>query len=136
MKATRIEPPDTRTPFALRRARTCYDHLAGEVAVSIYEFMQNAGWITPDGSEITQKGHIHLQQVGVVLDPKTRRKPCCGCLDWSERRCHLGGDAGAALLNCCEQKGWLIRTPGYREVCITEDGRSAFKRLFQTEVSR
>ncbi|WP_342754323.1 winged helix-turn-helix domain-containing protein [Pantoea sp. MBD-2R] len=132
----RIEPPATRTPYALRRARTCYDHLAGEVAVGIYEFMQNANWIAADGNSITQKGHRQLPQLGVVLDTTTRRKSCCGCLDWSERRCHLGGDAGAALLSCLVQKGWVMRTAGYREVSITEEGRSAFKRLFHIDVSR
>lgn len=118
------------TPVALRQARTCYDHLAGEIAVTIFEFMQREGWITDDGRAVTDVGKRQLEKIGVALDPHTRRKPCSACLDWSERRFHLGGDAGAALLIAFEQQGWLRRTPGYREVTVTAEGRAAFFRLF------
>jgi DNA-binding transcriptional ArsR family regulator len=120
----------SRTPPELRQARTCYDHLAGEIAVDIYAFLQREGWITDDGSAVTNVGKRQLEKIGVTLDPHTRRKPCCACLDWSERRFHLGGDAGAALLIAFEQQGWLRRTPGYREVIITGEGKAAFLRLF------
>ncbi|AMO47478.1 DNA-binding transcriptional regulator, ArsR family [Kosakonia oryzendophytica] len=120
----------TRTPVELRRARTCYDHLAGEIAVDIYEFMQREGWVTDEGSAVTEPGKRKLEALGVTLDPRTRRKPCCACLDWSERRFHLGGDAGASLLIAFEHKGWLRRTPGYREVTVTDEGKSALFRVF------
>lgn len=122
--------PVTRTPAALRLARTCYDHLAGEIAVGVYGFMQQEGWISDEGSAVTDVGKRQLEKIGVTLDPRTRRKPCCACLDWSERRFHLGGDAGAALLIAFEQQGWLRRTPGYREVTVTDEGARAFFRLF------
>ncbi|MDH8318736.1 transcriptional regulator, partial [Klebsiella pneumoniae] len=64
-----------------------------------------------------------------------RRKPCCPCLDWSERRFHLGGDAGSSLMALFEQKGWITRTPGYREVQVTNSGRAALSRLFNLKVS-
>ncbi|WP_342323821.1 winged helix-turn-helix domain-containing protein [Kosakonia sp. BYX6] len=124
------QSPATRTPVALRQARTCYDHLAGEIAVDIYAFMQREGWITHDGSAVTDHGKRSLEKIGVTLDPRSRRKPCSACLDWSERRFHLGGDTGAALLIAFEHRGWLKRTPGYREVTVTEEGKAGFLRVF------
>lgn len=118
------------TPSSLRVARTCYDHLAGEIAVHIYDFMAAEGWVMSDGTSMTPSGQEQFRELGIMLNPKTRRKTCCGCLDWSERRFHLGGEAGAALYTHCEQKGWLTRTPGFRDVNITASGKRAFERLF------
>lgn len=131
MKFTQM--PATRTPVNLRVARTCYDHLAGQVAVRIYDFMCDEGWLEPDGNKLTPAGKLQFQNMGAVTHPQTRRKPSCACLDWSERRFHLGGDAGAALLTTFEQKGWLTRAHGYREVTITELGKKAFSRLFRID---
>ncbi|KHT17912.1 ArsR/SmtB family transcription factor [Pectobacterium brasiliense] len=119
------------TPSSLRVARTCYDHLAGEIAVQIYDYMVVEGWITPDGVSLTLSGQKQFRELGIMLNPKTRRKTCCACLDWSERRFHLGGEAGAAFFTHCEQKGWLTRIPGFREVTITSSGKLAFKKLFK-----
>ncbi len=82
--------PETRTPSRLRQARTCYDHLAGEAAVAIYRYMEQQAWIDAQGSALTEEGERQFQRLGVMLDPQTRRKPCAACLDWSERRFHLG----------------------------------------------
>lgn len=131
MKYTQM--PATRTPANLRVARTCYDHLAGSVAVQIYDFMCEDGWLEPDGHKLTATGKLHFQNMGVITNPHTRRKSSCACLDWSERRFHLGGDAGAALLIAFEQKRWLTRIPGYREVAITEAGKKAFSRIFRID---
>ncbi|EPO1791590.1 ArsR/SmtB family transcription factor [Cronobacter turicensis] len=122
--------PATRTPGHLRHARTCYDHLAGELAVQLYAFMLEEKWLTPDGDALTPFGRERFAALGVPLSPKPRRKACCPCLDWSERRYHLGGDAGAALLTLFVQQGWLLRTPGYREVTVTAAGRAALHRVF------
>lgn len=119
------------TPSSLRLARTCYDHLAGAIAVDIYDVMVSDGWITSDGASLTPAGQQQFQALGITLNAKTRRKVCCGCLDWSERRFHLGGEAGAAFFAHCEQKGWLTRTPGFRDVTITASGKRAFKKLFR-----
>ncbi|MEQ9927038.1 winged helix-turn-helix domain-containing protein [Pectobacterium brasiliense] len=118
------------TPSSLRAARTCYDHLAGEIAVHIYDFMVAEGWVTSDGASMTPSGQEQFRELGIMSKLKTRRKTCCGCLDWSERRFHLGGEAGAAFFAHCEQKGWLTRIPGFREVTITTSGKLAFKKLF------
>ncbi|MBA0167834.1 helix-turn-helix transcriptional regulator [Pectobacterium sp. CFBP8739] len=119
------------TPSSLRVARTCYDHLAGEIAVQIYDYMVVEGWITPDGVSLTLSGQNQFRELGIMLNPKTRRKACCACLDWSERRFHLGGEAGAAFFTYCEQKEWLTRISGFREVIITSSGKQAFKKLFK-----
>ncbi|HFZ8993486.1 TPA: ArsR/SmtB family transcription factor [Citrobacter freundii] len=127
--------PEPRTPGHLRFARTCYDHLAGELAVKIYEFMLQEKWLVADGTALTVLGKSHLQNLGAVLDPRPRRKPCCPCLDWSERRCHLGGDAGSALMTLFLQKEWITRTQGYREVNLTDSGRTAISRLFRIQLT-
>lgn len=122
------------TPSSLRQARTCYDHLAGEVAVKIYDLMLAEQWLTADGSALTGKGQQQFEQWGITLDPQSRRKKCSACLDWSERRFHLGGEAGAAFFAYGEEKGWFTRTPGYREVNITPAGKRALKKAFGIDV--
>ncbi|KEA50477.1 ArsR family transcriptional regulator [Mangrovibacter sp. MFB070] len=125
-----VQAPESRAPVLLRHARTCYDHLAGEVAVKIYQVMHQAEWITPDGSTLTPKGTLAFLQAGITLNTASRRKPCTACLDWSERQFHAGGEVGAALLRTFEQNNWLVRTPGYREVTITAAGEKALQRIF------
>jgi DNA-binding transcriptional ArsR family regulator len=123
-------PPETTAPKAMRDARTCYDHLAGAVAVQIYDDMQAEGWLEEDGSALTLYGREQFLQLGISLSAHSRRKACCACLDWSERRFHLGGEAGAALLIHLESKGWIQRVVGFREVVVTASGRSAVKKHF------
>ncbi|MCY0773700.1 winged helix-turn-helix domain-containing protein [Enterobacter cloacae complex sp. 2022EL-00788] len=127
---SRITPPETSAPKALREARTCYDHLAGTVAVQIYEFMKAEGWLEADGSALTLYGREQFLKLGVPLSAHPRRKACCACLDWSERRFHLGGEAGAALLMHLESKGWIQRVAGYREVVVTGAGKAAVRKYF------
>ena len=122
------------TPSSLRIARTCYDHLAGEVAVNIYDFMISEGWMTPDGVSMMPLGKKQFMELGISINPNSRRKECCGCLDWSERRFHLGGEAGAAFLTHCEQKGWLTKSIGFREVAITASGKRMFGKLFKLHI--
>ncbi|WP_446226623.1 ArsR/SmtB family transcription factor [Photobacterium arenosum] len=125
-----MQPPKTRVPAELQRARTCYDHLAGEIAVGIYDYLFANAWITSDGNALTPLGKAQFSQLGVMLDAKTKRKKCCACLDWSERKFHLGGHAGAALFQCFEQQGWIEKVPGYREVTVTAKGQAAFSQYF------
>jgi hypothetical protein len=119
----------------LRYARTCYDHLAGELAVKIYDFLLHENWLEADGNALTPAGKEHFQRLGAVLDPRPRRKACCPCLDWSERRFHLGGDAGQALMTLLLQKEWISRAPGFREVSVTDSGRVAMRRLFGLDLA-
>lgn len=123
-------PPETTAPKALREARTCYDHLAGTVAVQIYDFMQAQGWLETDGSALTVYGREQFLTLGISLSTNPRRKACCACLDWSERRFHLGGEAGAALLAYLDSNGWIQRVAGYRDVVVTASGNVAIKKRF------
>lgn len=122
------------TPIHLRKARTCYDHLAGEVAVILYEFMRQEQWFTDDGDGLSALGQLKFQQMGVVVLTHSKRKAVCECLDWSERRSHLGGSSGAALLSAFEQNGWLTRIQGYREVNFTDEGKRALHRFFKLKL--
>lgn len=123
-------PARSKVPQELVQARTCYDHLAGDVAVQIYAYLVKYQWITQDGTELTPAGKHQLGELGVSLDARTRRKRCCACLDWSERQFHLGGQAGSALLVFLEQQRWIERVPGYREVVISAKGRAALAQQF------
>ncbi|EKS7111161.1 TPA: winged helix-turn-helix transcriptional regulator [Enterobacter ludwigii] len=127
---SRITPPETTAPKALREARTCYDHLAGTVAVQIYDFMQAQGWLETDGSALTVYGREQFLTLGISLSTNPRRKACCACLDWSERRFHLGGEAGAALLAYLDSNGWIQRVAGFRDVVVTASGNVAIKKRF------
>ncbi len=124
------------TPASLRFARTCYDHLAGGIAVDIFNAMVNREWLSSDGAVLTDKGHHQFACMGIELNRKTRRKHSCGCLDWSERRFHLGGEAGAALFSHGERQEWLVRVKGYREVTLTTAGRLNFKKWFGIDAFR
>jgi len=118
---------------ALRRARTCYDHLAGEVAVAIADRLAERGHVelSPDGAALTETGAAFLAGIGVDL-PAQGRHPvfCRPCLDWSERRPHLAGAVGAALYKGCVAQGWLRPVEGSRAVTITRAGEAGLARAF------
>ncbi|TKB49627.1 ArsR/SmtB family transcription factor [Ferrimonas aestuarii] len=123
-------PSRSRVPTDLLNARTCYDHLAGEVAVKLYDSLVIHDWLKQDGSDLTAQGKEKLLQLGIQINPKTKRKKCCPCLDWSERKFHVGGHLGAALLIFFEERNWVERVIGYREVTITPKGQAELKRHF------
>jgi DNA-binding transcriptional ArsR family regulator len=114
----------------LREARTCYDHLAGRLGVALADVLVTEGSILlgREAGEVTPSGLARFEALGVRLDgPKaTRRLLCRPCLDWSERRPHLAGRLGAAMLQRFLALGWLVRPRDGRAVQITEDGRQGF----------
>ncbi|EGT4255352.1 ArsR family transcriptional regulator [Citrobacter amalonaticus] len=111
------------TPLSLRQARTCYDHLAGEVAVRLFDTLVSRQWLTANGETLTPLGEEKLAALGVVVQTgSSRRKFSCGCLDWSERRYHLGGVLGAALLDWFIALQGIKTTPGSRHVTFTPSG--------------
>lgn len=123
-----LQVPKTKTPVNLRYARTCYDHLAGEIAVEIYDRLITKQWLAHDGTVLTAQGKQAFAALGIAIDSSSsRRKFCCPCLDWSERRYHLGGALGASLLLHFTQQRWIEPVKGYREVRITTAGHRAFK---------
>ncbi|HEV3427331.1 MAG TPA: helix-turn-helix transcriptional regulator [Paraburkholderia sp.] len=132
--ATAPERPVTRpartVPLEMRHARTCYDHMAGEVAVQVFERLVDGGLLTLKGDDLeaTQTGAARLAEWGVDLGAlrARRRRFACTCLDWSERRPHLGGALGAALLERFTSNGWVERTSRPRVLRITPLGQREF----------
>ena len=129
------------TPAHLRYARSCYDHLAGTVAVALHEQLLRQGWLITVENQL-QPGNQHYQlsssgtqlftAMGVDLQPKprSRRQYACACLDWSERKAHLGGYLGAALLEMMLARQWLLREPDERVLHLTRKGQIALKQHF------
>jgi hypothetical protein len=111
---------------ALRKARVCYDHLAGELGVLVYDSLARRGAfvLDADGIALTAKGQDAVRALGIDTGklPASRRPFCRTCLDWSERRHHLAGQLGTALLDRFQQLGWASRVPDSRVLAFTPDG--------------
>jgi DNA-binding transcriptional ArsR family regulator len=116
---------------ALRTARSCYDHLAGRLAVAMTDSLIDREFVTLalDGGEVTDRGHAFLEEFGAQPVPG-KRVFCRPCLDWSERRPHIAGRLGAALSSRCFELGWVARQRDSRAVAITEPGREGFAARF------
>jgi DNA-binding transcriptional ArsR family regulator len=117
----------------LRRGRTCYDHLAGELGVAITESLIRRGAVTfgPDGGTLTPAGMDFFERLEVAIEPGNPRRPLCRpCMDWSERRLHLAGRAGTALARHTLERGWVQRQKGSRAVLVTETGAAALRDQF------
>ena len=118
---------------ALRVARVCYDHLAGERGVWLLAQLRGRGLLAGrDGCGISAAGEVFFAQLGLDLDTigKSRRVTARACLDWSERRDHLGGALGAAIFERMLALGWAERESGSRVVTFTTHGARAFRRRF------
>jgi hypothetical protein len=125
----------TGTPHELRTARTCYDHMAGTIAVSLHDRMLALGWLSSqdDASyEVTAPGEEALGIVGidVARARSMRRRFAYGCIDWSERRPHIAGALGAALLDVFLRKGWVTPESDSRALVVTNRGREALNVRF------
>lgn len=125
--------PGPRDP-AMRRARVCYDHLAGEMGVALLDSLVRAGRIARDGDDLslTGDGERVLRDFGIDLDCLAggRRGLCRPCLDWSMRRHHLGGALGAALFSRFEALQWIRRDGSSRALRLTRAGVAGFERNF------
>jgi len=119
---------------ALRRARVCYNHLAGEMGVEMYRALQARGYLTGagDGLCLTEAGRGFIAGLGIDLAalPRSRAPLCRECLDWSARQSHLAGQLGRALLSQFISNGWARRAKGSRAVLFTPAGEAAFSRAF------
>jgi DNA-binding transcriptional ArsR family regulator len=123
---------------ALRAGRTCYDHLAGYLGVSIADALIAAGCVElgSDGGEVTGAGMKMLDRAGIEFGAGDRRRIFCRpCLDWSERRPHLAGVVGAAICTHCFAKGWIRRVQGTRAVAVTPKGQRGFRETFGIRLS-
>lgn len=121
---------------ALRKARVCYDHLAGELGVWVYEQMLQTGifQLYSGGLQLTEHGQDWFQQLGIDTEEvaSSRRAFCRGCLDWSERKDHLAGALGAALLKRIEALGWARRAKDSRAIVFSANGEEALRAMFAT----
>jgi DNA-binding transcriptional ArsR family regulator len=127
---------------ALRRARTCYDHLAGELGVALADALVAGGYVelTNEAGLVTGSGVDFLGRIGVdrdaLLAPRTKRSGlvlCRACLDWSERRWHVAGAVGAAICTHSFANGWIRRIDGTRAVMITPKGLRVFREQFRAK---
>jgi len=128
------------TPNRLRAARTCYDHMAGTLGVLLHDrlqAMQSLSAADGDNSyDVTPKGIKMFQSLGIDVDQMRalRRRFAFACLDWSERRSHLGGAIGAALLKVALQRKWVTQDLDSRALSITRQGRRELWNRFGVRV--
>ncbi len=125
--------PGPKEP-ALRKARICYDHLAGDYGVRMLDSLIAKGAIDAmgDGLALTESGETELKTIEIDVHAlKSSRRPLCrSCLDWSERRAHLAGSLGKALLSNFLEKGWARHTAESRSVVFSPEGERQFLALF------
>jgi DNA-binding transcriptional ArsR family regulator len=120
---------------ALRKARVCYDHLAGELGVLVFDSLRErrALMLGKDDLELTDAGRELFGRLGIDADAlrNQRRTFCRTCLDWSERRHHLAGALGASLLARMLELGWARREKDSRVVSFTPVGERLLRKTFQ-----
>jgi DNA-binding transcriptional ArsR family regulator len=117
---------------ALKRARTCYDHLAGELGVAVTNALVERDVLAreDDGFAVGRAGRRWLDDVGLDLDAlrAARRSFARGCVDWTERRPHVAGSLGAGIATTFLARGWVRRRPGGRSVAVTAAGADWLER--------
>jgi len=124
------------TPNRLRQARTCYDHIAGSIGVGLHDQLLALKWISATGKgrdyAISSKGLKGLMEIGIQTSTfgESRRRVAYGCLDWSERRHHIAGSFGAAILKLACERKWLVRDLDGRGLSTSVFGRQEFRRCF------
>ncbi|MFK4790436.1 ArsR/SmtB family transcription factor [Microbacterium sp. ZW T5_56] len=112
----------------LRAARTCYDHLAGSLGVRLCDTFVDRGYVDVTASpRLTERGEAACARLGIesASRARTRRPQVLMCLDWTERRDHLAGVLGAAILRSFRDNGWVTSDPSSRAVRVTAAGRDA-----------
>jgi DNA-binding transcriptional ArsR family regulator len=129
--------PHSPADEALRRARFCYDHLAGRLGVTLADALVARGHVEfgEDGGVVTPEGGDFLARFGLDLAPKPRRAFCRPCLDWSERRPHIAGAVGAGLAARCLALGWIQRQRDTRAVSVTLKGRAGLGETFGIDLA-
>jgi DNA-binding transcriptional ArsR family regulator len=127
---TRTGPKDA----ALRSARVCYNHLAGDRGVQMFDSLRNRGVldVSEDKISLTAPGAVFMRDFGIDLAALERKRAplCRACLDWSERRTHLAGSLGRALLEQMLTEGWARRESGSRAIHFTPPGARRFDQSF------
>jgi DNA-binding transcriptional ArsR family regulator len=125
------------TPRGLRAARSCYDHIAGSLGVKLHDRFRTLRWITGETDyELTAAGSQSLSALGVDVDATRahRRRFAYACVDWSERRPHLAGALGAAVLDLALKRKWVCRDLEGRALNLTQVGRRELSSRFELEL--
>lgn len=129
------------TPNSLRNARTCYDHIAGTLGVALHDRFHELKWVSTIRGEdvnygLTHEGVKMLNAIGIDAEAirLSRRKFAYACLDWSERRPHIGGALGAAILGIALKRKWVVQELDNRALSITSSGRREMKNRFGVAV--
>ena len=119
---------------ALRKARVCYNHLAGDMGIQLYDSLMDRRLLQVVGENLglSDDGRAFVRDFGIDVDSLAPRKTplCRACLDWSERRSHLAGRLGRAFLDRFEALHWVRREKGSRTVWFSPTGEDAFTRTF------
>jgi DNA-binding transcriptional ArsR family regulator len=125
------------TPSRLRAARTCYDHMAGAVAVSLHDRFKQLKWLSSsaaagDAYDLTRRGAAELEALGIDIGATRalRRRFAYACVDWSERRPHIGGALGAALRKLALRRKWVVEDLDSRILSVTPVGRREMQARF------
>jgi DNA-binding transcriptional ArsR family regulator len=131
-----------RTPHHLRDARTCYDHIAGTLGVALHDRFTALGWLSRPSAgdstyDLTPVGARAFDAVGIDVERARglRRRFAFACVDWSERRPHLGGALGAVLFEVALKRPWVSRDLDSRALRVTATGRREMLARFGLEIS-
>ncbi len=128
---TRTGPKDP----ALRKARVCYNHLAGDLGIQMFDALTRHKLlrVVEGGLDLSEQGRTFTAEFGIDLDSLYAKKTplCRECLDWSGRRSHLAGSLGRAFLARIEELGWAKRIAGTRIVDFSRNGEKAFSQTFE-----
>ncbi|MDP9838256.1 DNA-binding transcriptional ArsR family regulator [Neorhizobium huautlense] len=128
--------PGPKDP-ALRKARVCYDHLAGDFGVRMFDNLICEGTIIAEGENLvlSEAGEARVSALGINIEKlhSPRRPLCKSCLDWSERRSHLAGSLGRALLAHFIDQGWARRMADSRVITFTPEGERRFMAVFPVD---
>jgi DNA-binding transcriptional ArsR family regulator len=130
------------TPNRLRAARTCYDHIAGTLGVSLHDRFQTLGWLSADSTtsnnacDLTLSGTKAFEALGIDIEATRmlRRHFAYACVDWSERRPHLGGALAATLLKVALKRKWILQDLDSRALRVTSLGRRELMTRFGLHV--
>ncbi|MFJ2537587.1 ArsR/SmtB family transcription factor [Pseudomonas sp. NPDC087614] len=128
------------TPDRLQFARTCYDHMAGTLAVLLHDRLIDAGWLVETDEQtyrLSDSGAALFAGLGIEVQDLNalRRKFACPCLDWSMRRPHLGGALGAALLQTALERKWVTQDLDSRALALTAAGHRALSARFGIQLA-
>jgi DNA-binding transcriptional ArsR family regulator len=138
-RAAAVDPRRPSPPHPLALARSCYDHTGGLLGVAILDGLVRRGALgSPHGAGsdigLGPRSEEVFSALGVDPEATGRRRFAFGCLDWTERRPHLGGALGAALLDRLVEAGWVVRMPGTRALEVAAGGRRALGRVLGVRV--